>query len=67
MEVSNKVYLTAREVAEMIGCSVSNAYKMIREINAELAKQGYITVKGKVSRFYVEQHWYGLCRNGGAA
>ena len=34
--------------------------KMIRKINLELEKKGFITVKGKVSKYYIEQHWYGF-------
>ena len=52
----NKIYLTAKELAG----SESQAYKMIRKINLELEKKGFITVKGKVSKYYIEQHWYGF-------
>ena len=45
----NKIYLTAKELAGMLGVSESQAYKMIRKINLELEKKGFITVKGKVS------------------
>ena len=43
----NKIYLTAKELAGMLGVSESQAYKMIRKINLELEKKGFITVKGK--------------------
>ena len=56
----NKIYLTAKEFAGMLGVSESQAYKMIRKINLELEKKGFITVKGKVSKYYIEQHWYGF-------
>ena len=56
----NKIYLTAKELAGMLGVSESQAYKMIRKINLELEKKGFITVKGKVSKYYIEQHWYGF-------
>lgn len=67
MEMTQKAYLTAQELAEMVGCSSSQAYKLIREINNKLSKQGYLTIKGKVSRYYVEQHWYGMTTQGGIA
>lgn len=35
METTKKIYLATHELAEMIGCSSSQAYKMIREINAK--------------------------------
>ena len=52
--------ITAKELAGMLGVSESQAYKMIRKINLELEKKGFITVKGKVSKYYIEQHWYGF-------
>ena len=67
METTKKAYFTAHELAEMIGCCDSQAYKLIREINAKLDKDGFITSRGKVSRYYVEQHWYGMTENGGKA
>lgn len=60
METTKKAYYTAHELAEVIGCCDSQAYKLIRAINAKLDKEGYITTKGKVSRYYVHEHWYGL-------
>jgi hypothetical protein len=35
------------------------AYKIIRQLNDELAKQGYITIAGKVSKAFFEQKVYG--------
>ena len=47
-----KLYYTAKEVAEMLGVSVSHAYKVIREANRELfsknpVKKAGTIVKGK--------------------
>ena len=67
METAKKNYYTAHEFAELTGCCDSQAYRKIREINAELEKEGYITTKGKVSRFYVDEHWYGLAAHRGEA
>ena len=60
MAIQNKVYMTAPELAEMLGVSLSKAYRLIRQFNAELEKMGYLTVQGRVSRYYVEKRWYGL-------
>lgn len=60
MAIQNKVYMTAPELAEMLGVSLSKAYRLIRQFNAELEKMGYLTVQGRVSRYYVEKQWYGL-------
>lgn len=60
MNTQNKVYITASELAETLGVSVGQAYKIIRQLNSELAKEGYITVAGKCPRRYVEKKWYGF-------
>ena len=52
---ANKNFLTAEDVAEFIGVSVSTAYRIIREMNMELKAQGCITVAGKVNRNYFEK------------
>lgn len=36
-----KLYYTAKEVAEMLDVSVSHAYKVIREANKELSSKAY--------------------------
>lgn len=36
-----KLYYTAKEVAEMLDVSVSHAYKVIREANKELSSKGF--------------------------
>ena len=36
-------------VAEELRVSKSKAYQIVRELNAELQKQGYLTVAGRVS------------------
>lgn len=41
------------EVKEMMGRSDQMTYKVIRQLNKELAAQGVRTVSGKVSRTYL--------------
>ena len=48
MNTTNKIYLDAQEIAEMLGVSKGFAYKIIRELNADLKCQGYIVIAGKV-------------------
>jgi len=36
------------------------AYKLMRQINSELEKKGYIVIRGKVSRKYFEERIYGM-------
>lgn len=45
------------EVKEMMGYSDQMAYKVIRQLNKELAAQGVRTVNGKVSRTYLIERY----------
>ena len=54
-----KSYFTVNDVIEILGVSRSKAYKVIREMNDQLAEEGYLTVAGKVPRSYFEKRWYG--------
>lgn len=56
--MNEKNFLTANDVAAFMGISVPTAYKVIRRLNDELKKQGYITISGKISKIYFEQKVY---------
>ena len=59
MSVQNKTYITAKEYAEMLGISKGHAYKIIRVLNNELKKDGYIVFSGKVPKDYFNKRCYG--------
>lgn len=50
---------TAKELGELLGVSESKAYSFIRQMNAELAKQGYLTVRGKIPKAYADKRFFG--------
>jgi len=56
---SLKSYLTANEVAEIVGGKPCTGYKIIRELNKELKAKGFIAIAGKVSKKYFEEKYYG--------
>lgn len=58
--MEEKLFLTAEEVAEMLQCSKPYAYKVIRTLNDELGKKGYMVVSGKVSTKYFKEKFYGI-------
>lgn len=58
--MEDKSFLNAQDIAEYMDISVSKAYTIIRELNNELKKKGFITVAGKVSRKYFEERVYGV-------
>ena len=41
--MENKRFLTAQDVMEMLGVSLSYSYKLIRRLNAELEADGFVT------------------------
>jgi len=50
--MSNDNFLDAAAVAEFMGTSLPTAYKIIRRLNDELKKAGYITISGKINKNY---------------
>ena len=46
--MAEKSFMTVEEVAAGLR-SKSKAYQIVRELNAELQKQGYLTVAGRVN------------------
>lgn len=58
-------FITATEVAEIMGISRSKAYQIVREMNRELKSQGYLTVAGKCPAQYFKQKFYGFQIPGG--
>ena len=60
MTTENKIFITAPEMADLLGVSVGHAYKMIREMNKELQKSGYLVIAGKVPKGYFEKRWFGF-------
>ena len=44
-----KNFMTVDEVAEELLISKSKAYEIVRQLNAEMRKRGYLTVAGRVN------------------
>lgn len=54
-----KQYMNAQEVADTLCISKSKAYVIIKQLNEELQKKGFLTVRGRVSRKFFEERTYG--------
>ena len=50
--MAEKSFMTVEEVAAELRVSKSKAYQIVRELNAELQKQGYLTVAGRVNAVF---------------
>ena len=51
--MENKRFFIATDVQEMLGVSLSYAYKLIRKLNAEQEAKGLVTIKGRISSKYL--------------
>lgn len=51
---------TAKDIQELLGVSESSAYKFIRVMNQELAAKGFLTVRGKIPKAYVQERFFGV-------
>lgn len=51
-------YVRVEEVMELCNCSESHAYRIMRDLNEELKKKGYVTTAGRVSRKYLMERLY---------
>ncbi len=45
-------FMRVEEVAQELEVSRSYAYRLIRQLNAELHEKGYMTIAGRVNRQY---------------
>lgn len=48
----SQLMINAKEIGEIVECSEAHAYKIIRQLNDELTKKGYLTRSGRVPRKY---------------
>ena len=53
--MANQIFMRVNEVAEELGVSVPYAYKLIRQMNEELAKTGCITISGRIDRKFFHE------------
>lgn len=58
--MKDNLFMTADDIVEVTGMSIAYAYKLIKQLNEELEKKGYITIKGRVSPDYFEERLYGI-------
>jgi len=55
-----KTYLSAQDLSNALGISLSNAYIRIREMNNELHTAGYQIIPGKIPIAYAKEKFYGI-------
>lgn len=57
--MSEQIFMRVDEVAAELGVSKPYAYKLIRQMNEELAKTGCITITGRIDRKFFHEKFYG--------
>jgi len=60
--MSKNLFIKVDEMVRELQISRPYAYKLMREMNEELEKKGYMTISGRVSRQYFEEKFYGIKR-----
>lgn len=64
--MSEKMFMKVEEVAAELEVSTAYAYKLMRELNKELKKKGFIVIPGRIDRKYFYENFYGTQSEKGA-
>ena len=50
-------FMSAADVAKELGVGRTKSQQIVKELNAELEKMGYLSVHGKISRKFFEKRY----------
>ncbi|MGG0025280.1 ICEBs1 excisionase [Bacillus inaquosorum] len=50
-------FLTARDIQKILGVKQAKSYDIIRTLNAQMKKEGYMVIQGKVSKAKFEESY----------
>ena len=53
-----KLFLTSKEVADLLNISQQQAYKIIRDMNKQLAENGFLILRGRINKKYFMEQIY---------
>ena len=56
--MANNVFIKVDEIQEKLGVSERESYRIIAKLNEELAAKGYLVVRGRTNRKYLEEKLY---------
>ena len=51
-------YYDSKDIGRILSVSRAIAYRIIKKLNSELNKQGYITISGKIPKEYFNARFY---------
>lgn len=55
----DKRFLNSKDVSEIIGKDIRTAEKIIKNLNSELSKKGYLIITGRVINTYFYERYFG--------
>ena len=61
--MSKNLFIRVDDMVNELQISKPYAYKLMRKMNEELKKKGFMTISGRVSRQFYEEKFYGLNQN----
>lgn len=53
-----KLFLTSNEVADLLNISQQQAYKIIRDMNKQLAEHNFLILRGRINKKYFMEQIY---------
>lgn len=53
-------FISVAEIQKVLDVSEAKAYRIVRSLNSELKKNGFLVLQGKVSRQYFNERFYGV-------
>ena len=56
LPMAESIFMRVSEVAEELGVSQSYAYKLVRQLNKELAETGCIIIPGRIDRKFFHEN-----------
>lgn len=56
--MSDRSFMRVEDVARELDVSKSYAYKIVQQLNKELAEKGYLTISGRINRQYFYERTY---------
>lgn len=56
---NSSVFIRANEISEVMEISLAYAYRIIKQLNKELAANGALVVQGRTNRSYFYKRLYG--------
>lgn len=57
---TNKDFYDVNDVVSITGKSESYAYNLIKKLNEELSNKGFFTIRGRISKQYFQERFYGI-------